>query len=603
MPSIKDPSSLVRPSDGGPPAGTSTGGVAASLLWGPGPNWADGTTNPATTLSAEVSKIIVDLSSLSGGTAKIGGAALVGANDTIAAGTLFAQLGLLKQAAHIEYAGGGAWADSSTNPATLVENQLDKIISDLGGINGTAKIGSAALVGASGTIASGTAFGQLQALRAAANHDYAGGGNWRDGTTNPATSVESQLDKIIADLVNQAAGFSGAEKIGCNGIIGTSSTIPFGTIYSVLSGLKNASSLDYAGGPTWADGTTNPAASVESQLDKIISDLNLTSGSGGSGRIGSSAIVGANDTIAAGTLASQLLLLKQASHIEYAGGPTWADGTTNPATLVESQLDKILTDIGGSGGASKVGATTVGNFTGANVQTNFAQLTQTAANNDGAKRVGAEVKGGFQAGELTVRAQLDGLDTRKYDKTGGTITGQVTINGSGANLYPQLSNFVTETRDELNIHVTTIATMSFGLFVGSTPCIAASTSGSGGSTWIKLRLPADATVTQVAVSWAGNILGSGLNAATYQIVSLAGNPVGSPTTMTTTALSSVVSDTHGGTFLQMNTQTITPTSGSFTVDPTKTYFLKVTHFYTSSGTTQTEIYRVQITLTNTTIHT
>lgn len=43
-----------------------------------------------------------------------------------------------------------------------------------------------------------------------------------------------------------------------------------------------------------------------------------------------------------------------AATITYAGGAAWADGTTNPATDVETQLDKILTDLGAAGGAAKV---------------------------------------------------------------------------------------------------------------------------------------------------------------------------------------------------------------------------------------------------------
>jgi hypothetical protein len=44
---------------------------------------------------------------------------------------------------------------------------------------------------------------------------YAGGPAWLDGTTNPATNVEAQLDKIITDLVKQDSGTnSGADKIG-----------------------------------------------------------------------------------------------------------------------------------------------------------------------------------------------------------------------------------------------------------------------------------------------------------------------------------------------------------------------------------------------------
>ncbi len=48
------------------------------------------------------------------------------------------------------------------------------------------------------------------------------------------------------------------------------------------------------------------------------------------------------------------------SVITYAGGGAWADGTTNPATDVESQLDKIVADLAPTTGAAKVGAAAVG---------------------------------------------------------------------------------------------------------------------------------------------------------------------------------------------------------------------------------------------------
>ncbi len=50
-----------------------------------------------------------------------------------------------------------------------------------------------------------------------------------------------------------------------------------------------------------------------------------------------------------------------AANVAYAGGPAWLDGTTNPATTVENQLDKIITDLNKqdsnvNSGASKIGA-------------------------------------------------------------------------------------------------------------------------------------------------------------------------------------------------------------------------------------------------------
>lgn len=90
---------------------------------------------------------------------------------------------------------------------------------------------------------------------------------------------------------------------------------------------REASSLTYGGGAAWADSTTNPATTVEGQLDKIITDLG--SGNG-------------------------------AAKIAYNGGTTWADGTTNPATTVDGQLDKIISDLAASTGGAKVGGAAVG---------------------------------------------------------------------------------------------------------------------------------------------------------------------------------------------------------------------------------------------------
>jgi hypothetical protein len=72
------------------------------------------------------------------------------------------------------------------------------------------------------SVPAGTIGSQLDAIIAAINTstaatsiNYGGGGNWRDGTTNPATNVELQLDKIVTDLTSQASTTTdGASKIG-----------------------------------------------------------------------------------------------------------------------------------------------------------------------------------------------------------------------------------------------------------------------------------------------------------------------------------------------------------------------------------------------------
>lgn len=263
--------------------------------------WRDGTTISGANLKQTIEDVLTDLKAQA---ASNSGAGRVGAEvisiggstpNTLAQGTVLSQLTSLLTAlqthvnqasgAHaataISYAGGPNWADATTNPATTVEAQLDKIVTDLGGTGGASKI------------------------------KYDGGPAWADSTVNPATTVEGQLDKILTDL----------------------------------GGAGGASKIKYDGGPAWADSTTNPATTVEFQLDKILTDLGGTGG---------------------------------ASKIKYDGGPNWADSTTNPANTVEGQLDKIITDLAASTGSAKVGGAASG--TDISAGTLAAQIADLAVN-------------------------------------------------------------------------------------------------------------------------------------------------------------------------------------------------------------------------------
>lgn len=86
-----------------------------------------------------------------------------------------------------------------------------------------------------------------------------------------------------------------------------------------------ATAIGYAGGAVWADSTTNPATTVEAQLDKIITDLTSTSGNRGAGKL----------TMPAGS--------------------AWADGTVNGATRLDSFIARIISDLAGTGGLQKIG--------------------------------------------------------------------------------------------------------------------------------------------------------------------------------------------------------------------------------------------------------
>lgn len=65
----------------------------------------------------------------------------------------------------------------------------------------------------------------------------------------------------------------------------------------------DASAISYAGGSAWLDGETNPATTVEAQLDKIMADLSAIEGSA---RIGADAFSAGQIEVDAGTVASQL---------------------------------------------------------------------------------------------------------------------------------------------------------------------------------------------------------------------------------------------------------------------------------------------------------
>jgi hypothetical protein len=188
---------------------------------------------------------------------------------------------VIQAASLVTYAGGPAWKDGTTNPATDVESQLDKIVTDLVGALGAKKIGvSTAPL-------------------------------WHNGDQNLSTNLKDRVDAIVNDLASDTDDESGADRVGC-------------------SDRSN-----------WRDTTSNPATSVHDAIDKIIVDLSANSG---------------------------------AVKVGYAGGSTWADASTNPATSVEGQLDKIITDLAATSGAAKIGAAASGSLSSTTVQAQLYEL-------------------------------------------------------------------------------------------------------------------------------------------------------------------------------------------------------------------------------------
>jgi hypothetical protein len=222
-------------------------------------------------------------------------------------------------AAAIDYAGGNkAWADGAQNPATSVEAQIDKIIADLAAAGGAAKIGAAATDGAPGTLAAG--------------------------------SVKSQLDALLGLLNGHAAAAAGAHP---------------------------ASAIAYAGGSAWKDGTANPPATAQAQLDKLVKDL---AADAGAERIGAGA------------------------------RPNWLDGLANPTGVsVLAALGKIITD-----------------------------LADQTANADGAARIGAATSGTLPQG--SVRSQLDALNASAVRTNAPNVFSQTqTFNGIADETTPALT--------------------------------------------------------------------------------------------------------------------------------------------------------------------
>jgi hypothetical protein len=232
--------------------------LSTLILYDGGPAWADGTTNPATTIAAQLDKIITDLTSTSGqrGAGKLTAPAF------------------------------SAWADGTANPATRLDLRIGGMISDLanlGGSGGAAKIGMGART------------------------------SWGDGVLNSADTTFKAFDKLITDLTDQSTNNGAGGRIGINqmGNQSFSGLSPGpGTIFQVFDQIVDELAFggtDHIGigaRSSWLGGRTNPGfVSLYAAIDKIITDLAATTASDdGAERIGAQAI----GNLAAGSVRSQL---------------------------------------------------------------------------------------------------------------------------------------------------------------------------------------------------------------------------------------------------------------------------------------------------------
>lgn len=155
----------------------------------------------------------------------------------------------------ITYAGGPAWANTVTNPATTAELQFDSMITKLAsttsGLSGLHHIGAASSA------------------------------SWADGTSFTAGTAFALTNGIISAVAATTTSASGLRKVGCEART------------------------------TWLGGRTNPGGvTAWAAVDKIITDLAATgNGDDGMERVGGAARTGTTYSLTAGSAASQAVEL------------------------------------------------------------------------------------------------------------------------------------------------------------------------------------------------------------------------------------------------------------------------------------------------------
>lgn len=217
--------------------------------------------------------------------------------------------------------------------------------------------------------------GDTVALWYAALIEGGGNGGRRQSTPengNTAVSAGTIFNsRVFPDRMINAVPI--AKVMGGRLVFINGASIPKGV--TVVVGGSSAGTLTYAGGPAWLDGTTNPATTVEGQLDKIISDLILNASplSDGAAKIGAAAVAAAG--LGAGSIRDQLTALAVIDVI-----PTWLDGDTNPDTTKYLLLKSIIADLSLNTaaicGASKVGSEAISQMPRGSVRSQLTYLLQ-----------------------------------------------------------------------------------------------------------------------------------------------------------------------------------------------------------------------------------
>lgn len=159
-------------------------------------------------------------------------------------------------------------------------------------------------------------------------------------------------------------------------------------------------SAAYGGGATWADGTTNPATDVESQLDKIIDDLGQSNQ--GADRILSAAIGGSPTALVQGGINNQLGQLLSALNVHLNSVAAHAPDDVGAVALAAADTITAIKTLGAGGQISGAAARSLESALIEDlrvVTSDAALLFETNSENAGAKLrlyVGdTNVRGGF----------------------------------------------------------------------------------------------------------------------------------------------------------------------------------------------------------------
>lgn len=274
----------------------------------------------------------VDTSGIAGH-AFLGSVVGVGAGGTPGVGDTTAQK-LLDQSLStlIDYPGGPAWADGTTNPATTIVGQITKIITDLVSTSGQRGLGkltaralpawhdASVIAAGTGQVAVDTVVSDLADATGGGGADKVGSGDmanfFNDSTTLSNASIWSQINTFIGLLASESGGASGAHKLGSATLV------------------------------TWADSTVNAAGNIHSQLNNIVFQLaSITASFSGTRKVGTEASTA-----------------------------TFHDGSTLGSGTLRAFLEAFITALGGTSGSDKIGGVAAGNLSAGSVQDQLQEL-------------------------------------------------------------------------------------------------------------------------------------------------------------------------------------------------------------------------------------